>query len=106
MSDSSLTNNPFKVFTPEGMSARDAVDLFVEVSEFNKIQDLGNTMLNGPRGSGKSMLFRYLMPDCQMIHRDSELHDLPFLLFWYRLRIPIRILRNYADWSFNQRGRY
>ena len=86
MSDSSLANNPFKVFTPEGMSARDAVDLFVEVSEFNKIQDLGNTMLNGPRGSGKSMLFRYLMPDCQMIHRDAELHDLPF----FAVLVPIK----------------
>ena len=78
MSYTSLSNNPFKVFTPEGMSAQDAVDLFVEVSEFNKIQDPGNTMLNGPRGSGKSMLFRYLMPDCQMLARQSPSSDLPF----------------------------
>ena len=78
MSKVSLSSNPFKVFTPEGMSAQDAVDLFVEVSEFVKIQDAGNTMLNGPRGSGKSMLFRYLMPDCQMIARSLDLGSLPF----------------------------
>lgn len=75
---SGLTNNPFKVFSPERMSAIDAVDLFVEVSEFNKVQDQGNTMLNGPRGSGKSMLFRYLMPDCQKIARGVPVCDLPF----------------------------
>lgn len=74
----SLLNNPFKVLTPEAMSARDAVDLFVEVAEFRKIQDQGNTMLNGPRGSGKSMLFRYLMPDCQVIAKGVALTDLPF----------------------------
>lgn len=86
MCDTILASNPFKVFTPEGMSARDAVDLFVEVSEFNKIQDPGNTILNGPRGSGKSMLFRYLMPDCQMIKRDLRLDDLPF----FAVLVPIK----------------
>lgn len=75
---SGLASNPFKVFTPEGMSAQDAVDLFVPVSEFNKVQDQGNTMLNGPRGSGKSMLFRYLMPDCQTRARHVPVCELPF----------------------------
>ena len=86
MSESSLSSNPFKVLSPEGMSGRDAVDLFVEVSEFNKIQDPGNTMLNGPRGSGKSMLFRYLMPDCQMIARQLPLSRLEF----FAVLVPIK----------------
>ena len=86
MATNSLVSNPFKVFTPEGMTAKDAVDLFVEVSDFNKIQDEGNTILNGPRGSGKSMLFRYLMPDCQMIARRCPLSDLPF----FAVLVPIK----------------
>ena len=86
MPTNSLLSNPFKVFTPEGMTAKDAVDLFVEVSDFNKIHDEGNTILNGPRGSGKSMLFRYLMPDCQMIARGTALSDLPF----FAVLVPIK----------------
>ena len=86
ISESSLISNPFKVLSPEGMTGREAVDLFVEVSEFNKIQDPGNTMLNGPRGSGKSMLFRYLMPDCQMISRQLSLSRLDF----FAVLVPIK----------------
>ena len=86
MPSTSLISNPFKVFTPEGMTAEDAVALFVEVSDFNKIQDEGNTILNGPRGSGKSMLFRYLMPDCQMIARSCSLSELPF----FAVLVPIK----------------
>ena len=86
MPRNSLLSNPFKVFTPEGMTARDAVDLFVEVSDFNKIQDEGNTILSGPRGSGKSMLFRYLMPDCQALERRSALAALPF----FAVLVPIK----------------
>ena len=71
-------DNPFKVFTPEGMTAEDTVELFVEVSDFKKIQDPGHTMLNGPRGSGKSMLFRYLMPDCQSVAKQVPVSKLTF----------------------------
>ena len=70
--------NPFKVFTPEDMSTQDVVELFVKVSDFNKVYEPGHTMLNGPRGSGKSMLFRYLMPDCQMADSESAIGDLNF----------------------------
>ena len=73
-----LASNPFKVLSPEGMNAKDAVDLFVEVSELRKIYSEGHTMLHGPRGSGKSMLFRYLMPDCQMAAKEKEMQNLDF----------------------------
>ena len=73
-----LTQNPFKVFTPEGLGAEDAIDLFVPVQYFYKIKDPGHTMLNGPRGCGKSMIFRYLMPDCQRIRSSSKLEELEF----------------------------
>ena len=73
-----LAKNPFKVFTPEGLTAEDVTDLFVPVQDFHKIKDFGHTMLNGPRGCGKSMIFRYLMPDCQCLKLDAKLEDLDF----------------------------
>lgn len=56
--------NPFRVFSPEEMVAEDVCELFVEpFTDFSKITLPGHAMLNGPRGSGKSMIFRYLLPD-------------------------------------------
>ena len=77
-----LTDNPFRVFTPEDMEAADVAELFVNpFTDFNKINGLGHVMLNGPRGCGKSMIFRYLLPDCQCIALDSSIDKLPFLSF-------------------------
>lgn len=77
-----LTDNPFRVFTPEDMEAADVAELFVNpFTDFNKINGLGHVMLNGPRGCGKSMIFRYLLPDCQCIALDAPLDNLPFLSF-------------------------
>lgn len=77
-----LTENPFKVLTPENMDARDVHALFVDpFTDFAKIRTPGHTMLNGPRGCGKSMIFRYLLPDCQTIATNCPLVDLPFLAF-------------------------
>ena len=54
MGDLNLAENPFSVFTPEMMDAEDIYELFVPVPGSEKIQNPGHTMLNGPRGSGKS----------------------------------------------------
>lgn len=35
-------------------------------------------MLNGPRGCGKSMIFRYLLPDCQCLQHGVSLERLQF----------------------------
>lgn len=86
MADLTLTQNPFKVFTPEGMSAKDAWELFVPVADFGKISDGGHAMINGPRGCGKSMIFRFLQPDCQMIDRNCKLSELPF----FAVPVPIK----------------
>ena len=76
----SAASNPFAVKTPEDISAQEARDLFVDVfSDFPKIRDAGHCIISGPRGSGKSMMFRYLLPDCQCLVRNSNLRDLPFL---------------------------
>ena len=71
--------NPFTVKTPEGLAAAEAASLFVDVfTDFYKIRDPGHAMLNGPRGSGKSMMFRYLEPDCQCIAEGREIRQLDF----------------------------
>lgn len=71
--------NPFTVKTPEALDAPEAARLFVDVfTDFYKIRDVGHAILNGPRGSGKSMMFRYLEPDCQQIAEGKELSQLDF----------------------------
>ncbi len=81
-------DNPFSVQTPEDINAQEVVDLFVDVfSDFRNVPNPGHTFLNGPRGSGKSMMFRFLEPDCQLIHtRNIELRNLAF----YAVYIPIK----------------
>lgn len=82
-----ITNNPFTVTTPEDMQAKDVVDLFVDVfSDFPKIINAGHIFLHGPRGSGKSMMFRYLQPDCQMISHSVELNKLPFFSIYVSVK--------------------
>lgn len=71
--------NPFEIKTPEQNSARDIVELFVDVfPDFGQILEKGHTFLNGPRGSGKSMMFRYMQPDCQMLVKGCDAKDLEY----------------------------
>jgi len=72
--------NPFQITTPEDLTAEETVSLFVDVfTDFQKIIDPGHVFLIGPRGAGKSMMFRYLQPDCQCLAKDCTLAELPFL---------------------------
>ncbi len=79
--------NPFTVRTPEDISAEDAAFYFVDMfgGYFNVTQP-GHTFLHGPRGCGKSMIFRYLEPDCQVLVRGVPISVLPF----YGVYVPIR----------------
>jgi hypothetical protein len=73
-------SNPFAVQTPEDVSAEDIASLFVDVfTDFPKILKPGHTFLDGHRGSGKSMMFRYLEPDCQFEVMKLALRDHAFL---------------------------
>ena len=75
-----LTSNPFQITTPEDLRAEETVSLFVNVfTDLQKIIDPGHVFLIGPRGTGKSMMFRYLQPDCQCVAKNCGLADLPFL---------------------------
>lgn len=89
-----LKENPFSVLTPdykeeEITNAQVIHKLFVNVFEdFTIIPQQGHVFLNGPRGSGKSMMFRFLLPDCQLIDKKVKHYkELPF----YSIHIPIKL---------------
>ena len=82
-----LQLNPFKVQSPEKLRAEDAVDLFVNVfTDFYKVKDAGHAFLSGPRGTGKSMMFRYLRPDCQCLAPARALHEIEFFSVYVPLK--------------------
>ncbi len=83
----SLKENPFIVTTPEGMTAPDVKELFVKVfTDYPSVWREGHIFLHGPRGSGKSMIFRYLQPDCQCLDLNKNITDLPF----FSIYIPLK----------------
>lgn len=80
-------NNPFKVKSPEKITAEETISLFVNV--FNDFPDIlihGDSFINGPRGSGKSMMFRYMLPDAQVIKQDCNYSELSY----FSTYIPIK----------------
>lgn len=70
--------NPFAVKTPETLSTREVVNLFVPYPEFENLMDPGHQFINGHRGSGKSMMLRMLTPEAQCIRRSCPVDGLPF----------------------------
>lgn len=79
--------NPFQYLTPDSIKAREALDLFVDVfKDYYQILNIGNTFIHGPRGSGKSMMFRIMQPDCQKLKYEKKLRDIKFYAFY----IPIK----------------
>lgn len=80
-------NNPFKITTPEDLTAEETVSLFVDVfTDFSQITDPGHVILKGPRGVGKSMMFRYLQPDCQCLKTKKRIEELPFIAIYIPLK--------------------
>ena len=79
--------NPFKITTPEDLSAEETVSLFVDVfSDFYQITDPGHVIIKGPRGVGKSMMLRYLEPDCQCLATKKRLSELPYIAVYIPLK--------------------
>jgi hypothetical protein len=63
-----MQNNPFEFKYPDDIMPNDVIDLFVPVfGEYYNVPVSGHTFINGARGSGKSMMFRYMKPDCQVL---------------------------------------
>lgn len=110
-----LKDNPFAVLTPDGLEvevtdAKIIHKLFVNVFEdFRTIPQQGHVFINGPRGSGKSMMFRFMLPDCQLIDNNvSEYNKLKY----FSIHIPIKLtsinnpefelVKNSGDIIFNE----
>ena len=82
-----MLNNPFTIISPEDLNAELAHQLFVEVySDFPQVKNAGHSMIIGARGSGKSMIFRCLLPDVLKLTEMCEFKDLEFVSF----HIPIK----------------
>ena len=79
--------NPFKITTPEDLTAEETVKLFVDVfSDFKQITDPGHIIIKGPRGTGKSMMLRFLEPDCQCLDKRTTISSLPFIAIYIPLK--------------------
>ena len=73
-----ILDNPFSVETPELMTADEINSLFVPIGESYDLEVSGHVFLHGHRGSGKSMMFRRLAPDCQSLMLDKKVDSLEF----------------------------
>lgn len=80
--------NPFSVKTPETLKPKDIASLFVDVfSDFPRLLDPEHTFLHGARGTGKSMMLRYLEPQVQIAaNKVKTASELPY----YAVHIPIK----------------
>lgn len=101
--------NPFEIKTPENNSAEEVVRLFVDVfTDFNKVLELNHTFLNGPRGCGKSMMFRYMLPDCQKIVLSKKAKELDYFSIYIPIKltsinvVDLQRLENHANIILNE----
>src|SRR5690606_16043161 len=79
--------SPFEYTSPEAIPAKDIIDLFVPVfGEYLNVPNVGHTFINGPRGSGKSMIFRYMSPDCQSLVQNKKINELDY----FGIHLPIK----------------
>ena len=80
--------NPFSFKTPENLTAEDIASLFVDVfSDFPRLRAPEHTFLHGARGTGKSMMLRYLEPEVQIAAEKVKIaSELPH----YAIHIPIK----------------
>ncbi len=97
--------NPFDTpIVTNDLSAEDAVDLFSDVfSEFHTLRNTGHTFLNGARGSGKTMMYRLMQPDCMLLKNGCSVKELDFIGIYVGVKTPnfnkteFVYLHNHAD---------
>lgn len=79
--------NPFQYLTPDQIETEEALNLFVDVfRDYYQVLNPGNTFINGPRGSGKSMMFRIMKPDCQKMKFSKKINEIDF----FAIHVPIK----------------
>lgn len=73
-------DNPFSVMVPDEMTAEEADEIFVEMhADRPEVRGLGNIMISGVRGCGKSMLIRCSLCDFIMRREGKKFSELPYL---------------------------
>ena len=77
-------NNPFELMTPSKLTAQNAIDLWCDDSRLDRVRGRETCFINGNRGTGKSMLFRVLQPDCQKLLFPNSQPD--FLAVYFPVR--------------------
>ena len=60
-------DNPFELVTASKLSAAEAIDLWCDDNRLDRVRGGESCFINGNRGTGKSMLFRVLQRDCQVL---------------------------------------
>lgn len=76
---SSAISTPFSVKTAESLTPAEVASQFVDHEAYRKLIPAGHTFIEGPRGSGKSMLFRYMSPATQSVVTKQDISKLPFI---------------------------
>jgi len=68
-----LRNNPFQHFYPEQeLTPMDIAALFIkDYTEYNALTSYTHSLVFGSRGSGKTILFKFLEPACQAVKYGS-----------------------------------
>ena len=74
-----VPTTPFSIKTPETLTPQEVVDEFVDHEALHKLTPSGHTLIQGPRGSGKSMLFRYMSPSSQCLAHSVTVGELPYV---------------------------
>ena len=75
-----MKDNPFLVMVPDEMTAEEANEIFVELhTDRPEVRGLGNIMISGVRGCGKSMLIRCSLSDFLMLREEKKFSELPYL---------------------------
>lgn len=77
-------NNPFELVTASKLTASEATELWCDDSRLNRVRGRESCFINGNRGTGKSMLFRVLQPDCQELLFPEKQPD--FLSVYFPVR--------------------
>jgi len=83
-----MEKNPFAVINPEAQKPEDIASLYVDVIEdMTLITSDRHTFIHGARGTGKSMLLRYLEPRVQIAaEKYATVSELPF----FAIHIPLK----------------
>ena len=76
--------NPFELVTASKLTALDATELWCDDSRLDRVRGRESCFINGNRGTGKSMLFRVLQPDCQKLLFPEKEPD--FLSIYFPVR--------------------